>query len=239
MPPISAVSPSSWRGLIRSGLAQLAAGEGAITRLALPEPLRPDAVRLQRAQAEFQRLVALTATLITYTHFTSSAAAAATATAKAQTAIFKKRMGAVLASPDVCIADLSSEISLAAALPPDQEPAVNAALRNMLGKSSSALRSMGSGLCTALTLLLLLPSSPSSSSPARPSPGTTTTTTSTSTTNSDDPEVLGVVDGVLKRCGAGALGDEVGALAAQLRQVAAVTEAVCEPWYVVLCTETT
>jgi T-complex protein 11 len=220
------ISPKTWQGLVRCGLAQLVAGEGAVTRLGLPETLKPDAARLQSGQNEFQRLVVLTASLLALQHASrvggagsasgfdgstpSTAFTGSTATSTATVEAAKRRLSAILASPDVCLADVAAEItSLAQA--PQQEASINAILRNMLGKSSPALRSITSALCNALNAHLVLGTS--------------------------SPAAVNASNAALTRCGAGALGAEVAILAGKLAEVAAVTEAVCGPWYEILSSD--
>ena len=221
------ISPKTWQGLVRCGLAQLVAGEGAVTHLALPETLTPDSGRLQGAQNEFQRLVVLTASLLALQHVSRLAGASAgagagaaacidgvntpafvsTSTSNTITENAKRRLSAVLASPDVCLADVAAEIaSLVQAQ--QQETSIHAVLRNMLGKSSPALRSITSALCNALTAHLVLGTS--------------------------SPAAANASHAALTRSGAGALGAEVAILAGKLAEVAAVTEAVCGPWYEIL-----
>jgi hypothetical protein len=211
------ISPKTWQGLVRCGLAQLVAGEGAVTHLALPETLTPDGGRLQAGQNEFQRLVVLTASLLALQHATRAASATSgsaefvsTSTSNATTETSKRRLSAILASPDVCLADVAAEVTLLAQAP-QQEMSVHAVLRNMLGKSSPALRSITSALCNALTAHLVL--GPSS------------------------PAAVNASTAALTRCGAGALAAEVAILAGKLAEVAAVTEAVCAPWYEILSSD--
>lgn len=217
------ISPKTWQGLVRCGLAQLVAGEGAVTHLALPETLTPDSGRLQGAQNEFQRLVVLTASLLALQHASRLASAGAACTDGVDSPAFvststpnpiietaKRRLSAVLASPDVCLADIAAEItSLAQA--PQHETSVHAVLRSMLGKSGSALRSITSALCNALTAHLVL--------------------------GPNSPAVVNASHAALTRSGAGALGAEVAILAGKLAEVAAVTEAVCGPWYEILSSD--
>jgi hypothetical protein len=133
-----------------------------------------------------------------------------TATSNTLTETAKRRLSALLASPDVCLADIAAEVTLLADAP-QQEASVHAVLRNMLGKSSPALRSITSALCNALTAHLVL--GPSS------------------------PAAVNASNAALTRCGAGALDAEVAILAGKLAEVAAVTEAVCGPWYEILSSD--
>ncbi|KFM24820.1 hypothetical protein F751_1699 [Auxenochlorella protothecoides] len=63
-PAPTAPAPGSWRGLLRIGAVQLAAGEGAVARLAAPEVAVPDRGRLVAAQEAFQQTLVLNACLL-------------------------------------------------------------------------------------------------------------------------------------------------------------------------------
>jgi hypothetical protein len=269
------VAPRSWQGLVRRGLVQLVAGEGAVTVLALPETLQRDAGRLFAAQNDFQRVLVLTTCLLAIAQLNDTtvgndatnakvgdgsshnAAAFARSTRRrvsAEDAV--RRLSAVLAAPDVKLADVAADV---AAMTSDindvclrahsitsaqkdsmhgrhhptsssagtattvnaggktasihdkhHEATVHGLLKTMLGKSSPAMRAITTGLGNALTALLLC------DAPLERNAGAMA---------------------ALMRCGAMPLKDDVATLAAKLSDVAAVTEAVCGPWYDVLSSD--
>ena len=216
----------------------MVAGEGAVTKLALPEPLRPDEGRLQSAQNDFQRIMVLSAALVVLQHVISAKSTGMPATigdagngngnlSSEMIDRAKRRLSAVLAAPDVCLADIAIEVTSLVAgaqhaqhaqqtsqqqqASSQQEAIVQAMLRSMLGKSSGALRSITSGLCNALSAHLIL------------GPGS--------------PRARAVVEPALIRCGAAGLSADVLSLAGRLVEIAAVSEAVCGPWYEILTTD--
>lgn len=69
------VSPGSWRGIVRQGLAAVAGQEAPAQVGTVAETLALDVPRLHRAQNDFQRLVVLAACLLLTAQARSDAAA--------------------------------------------------------------------------------------------------------------------------------------------------------------------
>ncbi|KAI3434409.1 hypothetical protein D9Q98_002487 [Chlorella vulgaris] len=198
------VALHSWRGLVRLGLVQLVAGEGAVARLPLPETLRLDSGRLHAAQAEFQRLQVMAACLLLCRQ---GAAAAGLTCGPPELAAAKRRLAALLADPAMRLADLAAEVACLAGGQGGaaREAGVQDSINRMLGRGGAAMKALTGGFSTALLAHLLL-------GPA-------------------SPETQQQASLALRRCGGGDLEAEVGALAIQLAGLAAVGEGVSGQWH--------
>eukprot|EP00887_Chlorella_sp_A99_P001730 scaffold8.g1730.t1 len=139
-PLVAPVAPRSWRGLVRVGLVQLVAGEGAVGRMAPPELLRLDAGRLHAAQNDYQGLLAGGPPL-----------------GAADVEGAKRRLGALLADPGMRLPDVAAEINALAGGEPSEaaESGVQEALRRMLTRGGGAMRALTAALSDALHALLL------------------------------------------------------------------------------------
>jgi len=209
------VAVRSWRALVRCGLVQLVVGDGAVTSLALPETLKADAGRLFAAQNEFQRALVLAACLATAQQLPGSELSSHHGPASHERAErAKRRLKAVLAAQDVVLADIVAEVAaLVCPIEPPSaqlEQSTQSMLRDMLSKNSPGMRALTAGLRDALVAHML---------------------------QGPEEGARHVADAALAAVGAGALRAEVEALAASLGRIAAVSEAVCEPWYCLLSSD--
>lgn len=213
--------PRSWQGLVRLGLVSLVAGEGAVNRIAVPEVLRLDTVRLRECQDEFQRLLVLSAAIIIITQSTSSSSSSSRHQQQYLEGI-KSRLNAVMVDPNIKLADLACELNIQCGGEPGdatREGVLADSLKRMLSRESPALKSMMAGLTNALIALLVLSGGGGGGKIGGSSGGGQY-----------------VAEVALRKCGVlEAVGKEVEGLACKLAGVGGVVESVCQPWLERVC----
>eukprot|EP00193_Tetraselmis_chui_P022634 CAMPEP_0177796352 /NCGR_PEP_ID=MMETSP0491_2-20121128/26732_1 /TAXON_ID=63592 /ORGANISM="Tetraselmis chuii, Strain PLY429" /LENGTH=494 /DNA_ID=CAMNT_0019319267 /DNA_START=487 /DNA_END=1972 /DNA_ORIENTATION=+ len=165
----------------------------------LPETLELDARRLHRCQNELQRILVLSACMLLAQQ--AAGAAGGYTLAESDAAGVKARLSGLLLEGSPNLRDLASELSRAGGGAIAEE-GLHAGLQRMLTPGSGALQALRAGLGTALTLLLLFPR------------------------RCGGAPVEAELARALGRCGGAPMTEDVKALAAELTEVAAVTEAV-------------
>ncbi|RMZ52764.1 hypothetical protein APUTEX25_000883, partial [Auxenochlorella protothecoides] len=231
-----APAPGSWRGLLRIGAVQLAAGEGAVARLAAPEVAVPDRGRLVAAQEAFQQTLVLNACLLllrTVARGGDRVAPLADVAADPDDAAADP--GDAAADPNDTATNTSAPAPLtndakrrllATLRDPGSNPADIAALVQRLGGGAPDARAEAALLAGLRRLV------------ARNGPALRVLTQGLS-----QALMLTLLGGggaarrTLVRCGAAELEPEVRQLAAQLEAVCGVTEAAFGPWLAALAEE--
>uniref|UniRef100_A0A1D1ZTK2 Uncharacterized protein n=1 Tax=Auxenochlorella protothecoides TaxID=3075 RepID=A0A1D1ZTK2_AUXPR len=235
-PAPTAPAPGSWRGLLRIGAVQLAAGEGAVARLAAPEVAVPDRGRLVAAQEAFQQTLVLNACLLllrTVARGGDRVAPLADVAADPDDAAADP--GDAAADPNDTATNTSAPAPLtndakrrllATLRDPGSNPADIAALVQRLGGGAPDARAEAALLAGLRRLV------------ARNGPALRVLTQGLS-----QALMLTLLGGggaarrTLVRCGAAELEPEVRQLAAQLEAVCGVTEAAFGPWLAALAEE--
>jgi hypothetical protein len=214
--------PRSWQGLIRLGLVSLVAGEGAVNRIAVPEVLRLDTIRLRECQDEFQRLLVLSTAIIIITQSTSSSSSSSSSREQQSLEGIKSRLNAVMADPNMKLADLACELNIQCGGEPGdatREGVLADSLKRMLSRDSPALKSIMAGLTNALIALLVVSGGSGGSEKGGSSGGGQY-----------------VAEVALRKCGVlEAVGKDVEGLAGKLAGVGGVVERVCQPWLERVC----
>jgi hypothetical protein len=140
----AAVEPTSWEGLLRVGLLQIARRRAAVSTETLPETLVWDTARLFHAQELFQRLLVVAACLLLVTRGGTTPAASME--------MLAQRFGALLTDDAVNLAALTAEIAAAAGT---DEELTASRLSRMLDHDSSEGGLIEGVLAAAVALRLL------------------------------------------------------------------------------------
>jgi len=213
--------PRSWQGLVRLGLVSLVAGEGAVNRIAVPEVLRLDTIRLRECQDELQRLLVLSTAIIIITQSTSSSSSSSSSREQQSLEVIKSRLNAVMADPNMKLADLACELNIQCGGEPGdatREGVLADSLKRMLSRDSPALKSIMAGLTNALIALLVVSGGGGSEKGGSSGGGQY------------------VAEAALRKCGVWeAVGKDVEGLAGKLAGVGGVVETVCRPWLERVC----
>ena len=217
------VAPSHWRGLVRIGLVYLVTGEGAVTRLSMPETLRWETTRLFSLQNEFQRILVVNACLLCIRHLKkyddTNGSELRASNSTVDDNLYRRiieRLSAMLSSSSVTLTDVAAELATVCSDDKvvEQKSLHETAfslLKTMTSRGNPTLRAMKSGIGNALSTIILF--------------------------GRDEMTGIHVAKRSLCRCGAEPLLQEVQALALQIGNVASVTESVCGPWYEGLAVE--
>ena len=214
-------STIGWRGLVRVGLVQLISGDGAIGALSIPETLVRDVPRLLALQNGFQKctVLAICMTVIQGAIPVSSSSTRTTCdvVAMSRKRDAKGRIAAILGDPDVSIDHIAAEVtSCMMELNPTVESfdalqlQVLSILKTLVHRSSTDGRVLVEHLANMITSVLV--------------------------SGNDDPSY---VYNTCSRIGAAEIADDVVDLARRIGEVAAVSEAVCGPWYAAISAEFT
>jgi hypothetical protein len=204
-------SLSSWRGLVRVGLVHIISGDGVIGSLSLPETLRRDLKRLFDLKNEFQRCMVTAICMI----IIENSAEDKGKSLQIQKHAAKLRIQAILKDPNVSLKDISVEISSCIqSLNPEVESLEELSshtlniLKSLLHRSSQEGRGVMEHLNDMLLSFLTIPN-----------------------VHESYEQSWQDISYHCQRIGAPEIADEMIRLGKQVQTFAAVTEAVCEPWY--------
>ncbi|KAI8110839.1 hypothetical protein M9434_004413 [Picochlorum sp. BPE23] len=212
--PIS--SMSSWKGLVRIGLVHLVSGDGAIGSLSLPETLKRDYVRLFEMKNNFQiiTVLAICMSIIDSSVSKNGRSSMTDTVLLDQKKTAKARIQSILQDPGVSLKDISLEVSKCVmTVDPTVESLdalaahMSTILKALLHRSSQQGRHITETLSSMLLHLL--------------------------TKHNCDTQI----HTLCQKLGAPEIAPEVLSLGKDMRQLAAVTEAVCKPWYQSLSSE--
>lgn len=211
--PIS--SMSSWKGLVRIGLVHLVSGDGAIGSLSLPETLKRDYARLFAMKNDFQIVTVLAICMsIIDSSVSKNSSTCMPDTVLNHKKTAKARIQSILQDPGVSLNDISLEVSKCVMTIDATIESLDALaahmctiLKALLHRSSQQGRHITETLSSMLLHLLIQ--------------------------NEPDDKI----HALCQKLGAPEIAPEVFALGRDMRQLAAVTEAVCDPWYRSLSSE--
>ena len=208
-------SMSSWKGLVRIGLVHLVSGDGAIGSLSLPETMKRDYARLFEMKNTFQSITILAICMtIIDSSVSKNNSTSITGTVLDHKRTAKARIQSILRDPSVALKDISLEVSKCVmAIDPNVESLdalaahMSTILKALLHRSSQQGRHITETLSSMLLHLLI------------------------------QHECYEKIHTLCQKLGAPEIAPEVLSLGKDMRQLAAVTEAVCEPWYQSLSSE--
>lgn len=207
-------SIASWRGLVRVGLVHLISGDGVIGSLSVPETLTRDFHRLFEMKNEFQKCVIIAMCMIVMENSYNHDKGISLESLRNQKIAAKRRIQAILRDPNVSLRDLSLELSSSIqSLNPDIESFENLSshifniMKALLHRSSQEGRGITEHLNDMLLSLLTILGA------------------------ADSRHIMENIRTQCDRIGAPEIADEMLQLGVQLGRLAAVTEAVCAPWY--------
>lgn len=204
-------SLASWRGLVRVGLVHVISGDSVIGSLSLPETLNRDLQRLHDIKNEFQKCMVMAMCMIIIENHAECGAESM----QIQKNAAKVRIQAILRDPNVCLKDISLEVcSCIQSLSPkvesfdDFSSHILNILKSLLHRSSQEGRGITEHLNDILLRLLTIPD-----------------------THEQYESSLRDISNHCKQIGAPEIAQEMVHLGKSVGMLAAVTEAVCAPWY--------
>jgi hypothetical protein len=204
------VELNSWRGLIRIGLVHLVSGDGVMGALNTPETLVRDVKRLHELQNHFQRIFVLSACM----KLLHGASIDGDTKLKA-----KERINAILLDPNVSLHDISIELSRYIISKRSEIEDVNALSADMESLLKSLLHRSsleGRHITERLNIMLIMQLTHKAQS---------------------DTKSKNFLINQCRDLGAIEILDDIQKLGTSMQSIAAVSEAVCAPWYEVLFSE--
>ena len=225
---LAQATPSSWQGIVRIGIVHLLTGEGAITKLSIPETLKYDSNKLFDLQNEFQKVIILTASILCIRQLklgvSESSSMGGLETdgntneplSEYRLSLLLKRLNTILGSTSVSIEHISAEVARVFTSDNETDPTsiqttAQRLLKAMTSRGSPTLRVVKSGVTNALVALTI------------------------SGCNKGNGELI--AQRCLMSCGARPLWGQVKQLACQVGEIIKVSEKVCGPWYYALYQE--
>lgn len=208
-------SIASWRGLVRVGLVHLISGDGVIGSLSLPETLTRDIPRLFELKNEFQKCMVIAMCMIIIENSNMNDDETSLETLQVQKSAAKTRIQAILNDPNVCLKDISLEVSSCIqSLNPEIEnfDELSSHIFNILKALLHRSSQEGRGIIDHLNDMLL-----------------SLMTIQNSQEGKD--HTTQYISNYCRKIGTPEIAGEVTFLGKHLGRFAAVTEAVCAPWY--------
>eukprot|EP00890_Picochlorum_soloecismus_P004350 jgi/Picsp_1/4916/NSC_02280-R1_t-complex protein 11 len=204
------VELNSWRGLIRIGLVHLVSGDGVMGALNTPETLIRDVSHLHELQNHFQRIFVLSVCM----KLLHGASIDGDTKLKA-----KERINAILLDPNVSLRDISIELSRYIISKRSEIEDVNALSTDMESLLKSLLHRSsleGRHIVERLNIMLIM---------------------QLTHTAVSDAKSKNFLINQCKDLGAMEILDDIEKLGTSMQNIAAVSEAVCAPWYKTLYSE--
>jgi len=204
------VELNSWRGLIRIGLVHLVSGDGVMGALNTPETLTRDENRLRELQNHFQRIFVLSVCM----KLLHGASIDGDTKLKA-----KERINAILLDPNVSLHDISVELSSHIISKRSEVENVNALAADMESLLKSLLHRSsleGRHITERLNIMLIMELTHKVVRDAK-----------SKSFLINQCKDLGAIE-ILK---------DIQKLGTNMQSIAAVSEAVCAPWYEILFSE--